>query len=319
MKRKESRFVKRTDIHHIIIGISYVMGLATIFACSTLSINVGTGSTTPEATTGFTLPSDTATLPIPSATPTISEPSATPFPIIGVGSTWSRPADGSVMMFVPESEFIMGSDLGADFEGPEHIVYLDAFWIDRTEVTNAMFADCVDKKVCKDPGTSNRSSEYDDHPVSTVAWDDAFRYCVWVGARLPTEAEWEKAARGPDGRLYPWGNELDEKRYYLETEGQTSIPLNKPVGTYLEGASPYGVLDMAGGVFEWVNDFYSPSYYQKSPESNPSGPPDGNKHVIRGGDYVDYDLRTFTRYSGGSSFFRTLKNLGFRCARDANP
>lgn len=320
MKCREFGFAKKTDIRHALRSIGCIIGLAAILACSTLSINTTTGPTiTTESTSVFILPSNTATLPAPSATSTANKPLATPSPTLGVGSTWSRPADESVMMYVPESEFLMGSDLGADFEGPEHVVYLDSFWIDRTEVTNAMFGDCVARKACKNPGTSNRSSEYGNHPVSSIVWDDAFNYCAWVGARLPTEAEWEKAARGSDGLLYPWGNQLDKSKYYLDAEGQTSIPLNKPVGSYPEGASPYGVMDLTGGVFEWVNDWYSSSYYQESPGSNPSGPPEGDKHVIRGGDYVDYDLRTFTRYAGANSFFRTLKNLGFRCAYDANP
>jgi formylglycine-generating enzyme required for sulfatase activity len=117
--------------------------------------------------------------------------------------------------------------------------------------------------------------------------------------------------------VYAWGDELDETKYYFETKADTSIPINQPVGSHPEGASPYEVLDMTGGVFEWVSDWYSETYYAESPSSNPEGPLSGDNHVIRGGDYVDFDISTFTRYGPPArGYFNSIKDLGFRCAAD---
>jgi serine/threonine-protein kinase len=211
------------------------------------------------------------------------------------------------MVFVPEGEFVMGNNDGPNDERPAHIVYLDAFWIDRTEVTNAMYAKCVIEKVCLNPGSSVRLSS-PEHPVIGMEWDDAQIYCAWAKARLPTEAEWEKAARGTDERLYPWGNETDSERYRNE-------PDDYPVGSFPSGVSPYGALDMTGGALEWVYDFYSTTYYQDSPFANPQGPTEGNKHVLRGG-------WLFSGIGNGRSDFRDGSDTefhwqyyaGFRCA-----
>jgi len=212
----------------------------------------------------------------PSATPT-------PAPTLSIGSTKVSSTDGMVQMYVPEGEFLMGAassdpDAQGD-EKPRHKVYLDAFWIDQTEVTNAMYALCVDAGVCR---TRTYSSEQLNHPVNFVSWVDANEYCERVGRRLPTEAEWEKAARGIDGRIYPWGNSAPDSTLlnYNNEIGETT-----EVGSYPKGASPYGAIDMAGNVSEWVNDWYDDNYYAKSPSDNPRGPTSGTYRVHKGGAY----------------------------------
>jgi formylglycine-generating enzyme required for sulfatase activity len=263
-----------------------------------------TSTATPELPTSTSVPFTPTPQPIKTPIPT---------PTLGIGSTWTRPADGMEMVYVPEGEFTMGSNDGSDDEKPAHQVYLDAYWIDRTEVTNAMYAKCVLAGPCKsNPGTSVRSSEYDEYPVASVQWDDARSYCSWAEVRLPTEAEWEKAARGTDARIYPWGNDKDPAKYYVATGNSQGV---KPAGSYLSGASPYSALGMAGGVLEWVNDWYSLTYYQDSPSSNPQGPANGDWHVLRGGS--QFDVVSFARstYRGPWNPWSANGYFGFRCAR----
>ena len=219
--------------------------------------------------------------------PTIAqEPTATiiPTPTLGIGSTKISDKDGMTLMYVPAGEFEMGSNNGESDEKPVHTVYLDAFWIDKTEVTNAQYRLCVQAGVCAIPiGKYFDNSNYTDHPVVYVYWQDANNYCSWVGRCLPTEAEWEKAARGTDGRTYPWGEGLDcSKANYYWCGKFNEI---SPVGYYPQGASPYGVLDMAGNVWEWVSDWFSSGYYNQSPSSNPQGPASGDTHGLRGGSW----------------------------------
>jgi formylglycine-generating enzyme required for sulfatase activity len=186
-------------------------------------------------------------------------------------ATWQRPTDGMVMVYVPEGEFLMGSPSGQgnDDEHPQHTVYLDAFWIDQTEVTNAQYRKCLEAGVCRKPVCWD-NSDYNapDQPVVCVSWGDARTYCEWAGVRLPSEAEWEKAARGTDGRVYPWGNEapICERANYAVCVGKAAS-----AGSYPAGVSPYGALDMAGNVWEWVADWYAGNYYSRSPARNPQG------------------------------------------------
>ncbi len=205
--------------------------------------------------------------------------------------------DGMVMLYVPAGEFEMGYENGKADESPVHSVYLDAFWIDQTEITNRMYLMCVEDGICTQPvqgahtalrqDSSTRefyygNPEFNDYPVIFVNHAQAEEYCRWARRRLPTEAEWEKAARGTDGRLYPWGNEPPNETLlnYNGNVGDTT-----KVGSYPAGASPYGALDMAGNMWEWTADFYSADYYSKSPAKNPQGPETGYVFVERGGSW----------------------------------
>jgi formylglycine-generating enzyme required for sulfatase activity len=223
--------------------------------------------------------------------------------------------DGTEMVLVPAGEFTMGSNEGED-EKPLRRIYLDAFYIDRHETTNALYRRFVDSTGratlahWNDPKLDGASQ-----PVVGVSWHDAATYCRWVGKRLPTEAEWEKAARGTDGRRYPWGEDWNRSlATFLSWQGKTL-----PVGSHPFGASPYHALDMAGNASEWVADWYEKDYYQRSPSRNPQGPESGTTRVMRGGSFfsVQYSLRTTfrTSYPPGSQF----EFAGFRCAKGLQP
>jgi formylglycine-generating enzyme required for sulfatase activity len=217
------------------------------------------------------------------------------------------------MVGVPAGEFIMGRDDGNEDEGPAHTVYLDAFYIDVLEVTNSLYRVCLEAGGCM---PLNKPDYFDnpelaDHPVVNVTIDWAKRYCKWAGKRLPTEAEWEKAARGTDERTYPWGEGIDcEHAHYKDCGGQTI-----PVGSLPLGASPYGALDMAGNVWEWVSDRYQVDYYQVSPARNPKGGSRGIEWSFRGGSWSESEglLRSTYRtwYNPNAQYY----NLGFRCVR----
>jgi formylglycine-generating enzyme required for sulfatase activity len=249
---------------------------------------------------------------LPTATPV--PPTATPF----------SSSDRVDELLIPAGEFVMGSPdgEGADDERPQHTVYLDAYYIDKYEVTNARYQACVDAGACDAPQESSSSTrgsyfgnpEYADYPVVKVTWFQAEAFCAWEGRRLPTEAEWEKAARGTDGRKYPWGNEPPTMEL---CNFNNNVDDTTPVGQYPKGASPYGVMDMAGNVWEWVNDWYGEDYYSQSPSANPPGPETGEYRVVRGGSWDYGDL-----VSGVRSAFRGYVNpdlwgnvSGFRCVR----
>ena len=280
-------------------------------------------TSTPAVTAMYTptsAPTDTVT-PRPTSTPTVV-PTHTP----GIGSTWTRPADGMEMVYVPVGEFSMGSTSYGD-EIPIHIVNLDAYWIDKTEVTNGMYARCVSAGACKAPDFSFSSTrrsyygnpQYADYPVIYVNQFFAQSYCKWAGVRLPTEAEWEKAARGTDGRIYPWGNSSpsNDLANFNGFVGDTTI-----VGSYPSGASPYGALDMAGNVWEWTNDIYSYTYYSQSPQSNPQGPPSrggGPGMVERGGSWKFNAIGLLASFRHWNNEGGNSDAEGFRCARAAQP
>lgn len=217
---------------------------------------------------------------------------------------------------------------------PQHVVYLDAFYIDQYEVTNDQYRACVETGVCTPPSNNYFyvRQRYGDYPVNSISWFQADTYCRWAGKRLPTEAEWEKAARGTDGRLFPWGSEFDSSRANLcdvrcphlwsdldTDDGYASLA---PVGSYPEALSPYGAYDMIGNVWEWVADWYADDYYALSPVENPTGPDHGAELVARGGGF-------FTSPAGSSVASRTYDRLrssprhgytiGVRCAMDAPP
>jgi serine/threonine-protein kinase len=216
-----------------------------------------------------------------------------------LGDTWPRSADGMVMVFVPAGESPMGSTEGESDERPVHVVALDGFWIDRTEVTNDQYGRCVAAGACEPPedsGSYSRESyygdvHYQDYPVIHVNWHQARAYCEWVGARLPTEAEWEYAARGPQGWRFPWGDGADGGRLnYCDASCQfghadgaydDGHADTAPVGTYPAGASWCGALDLAGNVWEWTADWSGE--YPSGWHENPVGPSSGTYRVMRGG------------------------------------
>jgi hypothetical protein len=198
-----------------------------------------------------------------------------------------------------------------DNEKPYHMVYLDAFYVDKFEVTQAEYNECVKSSKCR----ANKKFDGftgDRQPVVGVSWEDAKTYCAWAGKRLPTEAEWEKAARGTDGRIYPWGNTIEtNKANYDETVVKT-----REVGRFPAGASPYGVLDMVGNTWQWVSDWYQENYYSQRPGKNPHGPDSGSYRVLRGGCWYNFTgtMRVSERFSTAPS--DQLNHRGFRCARD---
>ena len=225
------------------------------------------------------------------------------------------------MVLVPAGEFTMGSPEGDPDERPAHKIQISAFYMDKYEVTVKQYAAFLQESGGDRPSewkTMNKSSNQN-RPVMGVDWADATRYCKWAGKRLPTEAEWEKAARGTDGRLYPWGNEPPTPVHanYGKKEWNNHEAL-VPVGTLEAGKSPYGIYDMAGNVWEWVSDWYDNEYYKHSPSDSPTGPPTGGFKVIRGGSWNTSarNLRAADRYFDPPSF-RSQYVPGFRCAKNS--
>ena len=300
--------------------VTYLLlsGALFLVSCSTERLQA-----TVEATATNTFMPPTST-PIPfTATPRPTD-TPVPTPTLGVGST-KIGQDGANLVYVPAGEFLMGSVTSDSFaqkdEFPQHAVYLDAFWIDQTEVTNKQYSMCVDAGVCSAPpktGSDKRNDyfgnpEFENYPVVHMTWDAAQVYCNWAGRGLPTEAQWEKAARGTDARLYPWGNDDPnaELLNFNNNVGETT-----EVGSYELGKSPYGAYDMVGNVWEWVRDRYSQVYYSKSPTENPTGPESGQTYVLRGGGY-DVERYTWIRAaerSQGTPPQWYYVYIGFRCA-----
>jgi sulfatase modifying factor 1 len=239
------------------------------------------------------------------------------------------------MVYVPAGEFLMGSDAGDLDEQPQRRVYLDAFEIDRYEVTNVQYRRFLlatgqeppqpwpgrytTFRPDRDPDW--QGTEYPDgeamHPVVGVNWADAVGYCAWIGKRLPTEAEWEKAARGTDGRVYPWGDEWDADEANV---GEAGTGYTQPVGSYPTGASPYGALDMAGNAWEWVADLYDRQYYAFAPDQNPPGPVSGTgERILRGGAWDSLAHHVRVAFRNATHCFGPNYRAGFRCARSMGP
>lgn len=299
---------------------------------------------TPAAVTETAQPPTVVSVP---STEILETATQTEIPILPTPAATATPdtikistKDGMTQIFIPDGKFIMG---GMDVyrendELPAHEVYISAFWIDQVEVTNGMYSLCVQAGDCRPPleiHSDNREVYFDspgfqDYPVIYVTWYDANAYCQWAGRRLPTEAEWERAARGDDKRNYPWGDEWANE---YNSNSQNFVGDTSRVGSYAEGASPFGVLDLAGNVWEWVADRYRPDYYSKSPSENPAGPLESEVfntfRVIRGGSFQEdgFVLRLANRnflegpdpkaqpedreFYGKSSY-----KIGFRCAAD---
>jgi eukaryotic-like serine/threonine-protein kinase len=309
-----------------------LQAIACILLASLAIIACSTSSFFPTATPR---PTDT---PVPTPTPT-------PNP------TQRSPIDGMLLVYVPEGDFRMGStaEQAASFvaqcvagglsqsncdtwgknEQPQHTVWLDAFWIDRTEVTNGQFAQCEAAGNCKHDrfltqsetrGSYYGNAQYANFPVVSVDWKTAKTYCEWAGRRLPTEAEWEKAARGTDGRAYPWGEMIDcsKANYAGKEAGKGCVGDTTEAGSYPSGASPYGALDMAGNVNEWVADWFGESYYSSSPARNPPGPKSDEisrpAFGIRGGSYNFLDVGVRSALRNGLDYLFMSPIVGFRCA-----
>lgn len=306
LAREEGNFVSREDLK--LFSISAILILIVILVGSVLN---SLFSKLPEAISTPTLQffTETPTSPIP------IPPTFTPTP--GMGSTMVSEKDGMVLVFVPEGEFTMGSNVNSD-EQPIHQVYLESFWIDQTEVTNIMYTKCVVEGDCAPPSSTRSfgrevyfgNSKFDDFPVIYVNWYKANAYCKWAGRQLPTEAQWEKAARSTDGRTYPWGEGIDcTKANYnsFSCFGDTA-----EVGGYPDGASIYGALNMAGNVWEWVNSLYQPYPYDEN-DGREDLTASGSR-VLRGGAWY-YDVgnvRSANRYGDDPSNADNV--VGFRCA-----
>jgi len=284
-------------------------------------IIVGLVACTPTSTEPITATS-ASTQQLVSTTPsTVTKPVITQttevIPVTGpsmeIGSVHPY-VDGSNLLGIRAGDFIMGEGEG---ENPEHIVKLDDFWIYSTEVTNQQYTLCVEVGQCTKPDLDDNlaylDSTHANDPVVGITYEQAAAYCEFVNGRLPTEAEWEKAARGPDGNIYPWGD-MSPSCDLLNFDNCTGETTN--VVTYLEGKSHYGGLDMAGNVFEWVADWYDPDYYSSSPVENPPGPDTGNARSIRsssfesGPDQIPLASRYFDDPQNNRS------DLGFRCVVD---
>jgi formylglycine-generating enzyme required for sulfatase activity len=303
----------------------------------------------------------TSTLPVITYRTRTPDISITKYPAsdLKIGATQTSSFDGMVMVYVPAGNFLMGTvdESGSTYEHtlehPQHTVYQDGFWIDKTEVTNAMFSQFVESTgykteaetgsggyVWKDlqwwtveganwqhpQGPASSIVGIETHPVVQVTWNDANAYCDWAGRRLPTEAEWEKAARGTDGQIYPWGNALPNGNLvnfadsnldvgWADKSTNDGYQFTAPVGSYPEGVSPYGALDMSGNVYEWVADWYFENNYSNNPTSNPTGPETGEIKILRGGSWSKdrHTIRAAARYLFYPPYSRH-DDGGFRCS-----
>jgi formylglycine-generating enzyme required for sulfatase activity len=252
--------------------------------------------------------------PVPAPPTPTSKPTPTPAPEATAGP--AAPAVTDIMIEIPAGPFTMGSDTGEGDEAPAHEVDLPAFEMDKFEVTNADLSQFVEatgyqtdaEKEGRSKNWRNAAEGKDNHPVVYVSWNDAVAYCEWLGKRLPTEAEWEKAAKGTDGRMYPWGDEWDPSKANGKESGLRGTAT---VGSFGAGASPYGVEDMAGNVWEWTADWYEPypgSTYQTEYY--------GQKFkVVRGGGWFEMSDAVRTTNRDLTSTNAANDDMGFRCAR----
>jgi formylglycine-generating enzyme required for sulfatase activity len=248
---------------------------------------------------------------------TVHNPTASsPHPVEIIGR------DGAPMVLVPAGEFTMGSDKGDEDEFPAHHVQLNAFYIDKFEVTNGRFAKFVEAIQSEPPwGFEDKDTPvtHADRPVRWVNWMDAMGYCLWAGKRLPTEAEWEKAARGTDGRIYPWGSDPPTPVHAVYGLKEGSAETTSVIGDRDKGQSPYGAHDLAGNLYEWVMDWYAEDYYMNfasNPAVNPRGPAEGTAKVQRGGSYINSPYRLRSSFRTKSDPAEHDPHVGFRCAQD---
>ncbi|MCJ7676738.1 MAG: formylglycine-generating enzyme family protein [Anaerolineales bacterium] len=289
-----------------------------------------------------------AVSPTPIPTSTSTPVDAGPLPRLRAESvSWISPIDGMTLIGIPEGEFWMGSATDDVYAEPDEMplrrVFLDGYWIDQTEVTNAMFAECVRAGACTSPPSAfgpfsphpyYGADDFAVYPVVNVTWHQAQAYCTWAGRRLPTEAEWEKAARGTDARRFPWewiGVADPEKLNFCDQDCafpwhvpdvKDGYAETAPVGSYPKGASPYQVLDMAGNVWEWAADWYGALTYREPPLRNPVGPEGGTWRVVRGGSWLDgVHVRTLVYARSANRHYQSpdtaRSDIGFRCVLPA--
>lgn len=231
-----------------------------------------------------------------------------------------RVTDRDAMVRLPAVTFQMGADQGETDEVPRHEVRLAAFRLDRTEVTNRDYKACISANVCGPAQSlSTPGLSADNQPVTGVSWYDADKFCRWAEKRLPTEAEWERAARGEEGRIYPWGTRFDPARANVRG-GADGFEKTAPVGSFREGVTKEGpIFDLAGNAAEWVSDWYDPSYYRTAETfENPTGPEAaGGDKTVRGGSHVDPDFNARSSARSRMEINNRSTAVGFRCASDA--
>jgi len=329
---------KGLEILAVLILLVFVSGcstenkptlLVTLNPTHTLSIPTLTATSLPSATATI-LPTETETATVTPTPRPSNTPSLTPIPTLIVDQR------GIAMVLVPAGEFLMGSDTWSGSEKPSHTVYLDSYYIDQFEVSNSAFVEFLNEVGNQIEGVAGKAhwvEENDpdlqifrvddvwqvtpgreDHPMNEVTWFGARAFCEWRQARLPSEAEWEKAARGTDGRTYPWG----EAEPTCEMANFAGCFYDSvPVDSYPDWVSPYGAYNMAGNVHEWTNDWYGEAYYANSPDDNPTGPENGDYKVFRGASWFNANFQTRTTYRYPKLPVLTYMANGFRCARYA--
>lgn len=279
--------------------------------------------------------------------PMAAEPVSTAPATPSIGQVRVRAQDEMPMVYVPAGHFLMGSTREEyraainqcrqyydicnlnyfSREAPLHLVSISAYWIDQTEVTAGQYRQCVEHGACSTPEPCDRGqSTYadeglSDHPIVCVDWQNAQEYCSWIGGRLPTEAEWEYASRGPEGRMYPWGNQFNGEllnycdqsclEEHADPEFNDGFVRTAPVGSFPQGASWVGALDLAGNVFEWVGDWFGP--YAADESADPVGPDSGMQRILRGGSWYYHPARTRGAARDAVPPDRRLDSFGFRC------
>ena len=310
-KATSEKKARQATLRNFIVG-----GIALLFILYLISTIEFPSQPEPPPPTNSNLATATS---FPKPTATVVEVTFVPISEFDVGSTMVSEKDNMVMVYVPAGEFQMGSENGTSYERPIHTVYLDAFWIDQTEVTNAMYAKCVDTGICNPPSSTKSymrdsyfgNPEFENYPVIYVSWNDAKTYCEWAGRRLLTESEWEKAAVWDEDqqapRMYPWGDTIDESY----TNYNRNIDDTTAVGSYEKGVSFYGVYDMAGNVGEWVAD-----WYDAYPGGDKSATPlfGQTYRVQRGGAWYNLEEDMRSAYRFWFDPVDTYEGIGFRCS-----
>ena len=228
--------------------------------------------------------------------------------------------DGAPMVLIPAGPFTMGSNDGLPNERPEHTVTLDVYYIDRYEVTLSLYRKFLESGKRESPPTwdEEAATAVGDRPAIGMRWESAAAYCQWAGKRLPTEAEWEKSARGSEGGLFPWGQTApNPTRAMFGQHHVHEIPILAAVDSHEAGKSPYGLHHMAGNVAEWAQDWFGSDYYAYMPERNPPGPTNGRYKSVRGGSWKSNKIMLRTATRGGSAPDQRSATIGFRCAKSS--